>query len=424
MEQNSYLLKHTAAVHVPNILTLTQRKLVNVLLKHAFHELDKDASHKVPLSYVMRHLGWSENSEVTKLLRKSLKDLNIKQIEWNIFNKDRKQVWGVTTLLAYVQISNGIIEYAYSKPLRELLYRPNIYARLNLMVQRSFSNKHALALWEYALEYLSASKSFQAETDAISIEELKKFLGIQKHKTYSSFSALNAQVIVPALKEINEKSDIHVGVKFIKSGKKVSSLLFTVHKKRPKEQINLDEGDFFPIHKGAEAVINEAISLGISQNLINKHLSEFGEERVKSSIKLIKNDLNEGIKIKSIPAYYVACIKNAWEKPSPPITKTQDERKRLLTAIKEGSFAEEKMLLMKELGATTYFSWFRGVQFEIVINYKLLVRSPTYFIADYINTNFKSALLKAWQGSGKNIQYVEVVTCPQENSDSKDLVTI
>jgi len=143
---HNFLVKPTAIIHIRNTLTLTQRKIANILLKEAFSTFDQDVIHSIPLTRLIKFLGWKESSESNQLIHNSLKELNSRQIEWNIFNKDKTHTWGVTTFLAHARVSKETLEYSYRKPLREMLYQPNIFARLDLEIQKNFSNKHALAV--------------------------------------------------------------------------------------------------------------------------------------------------------------------------------------------------------------------------------------------------------------------------------------
>jgi plasmid replication initiation protein len=401
--EDRILIKHTGAIHMANSLTLTQRKVVNILLKNAFSELNQDKTHTLPLSTLMDFLGWSSTSEVTKLLKDSLKNLNIQQLEWNIFQKDRQKVWGVTTLLAYVQISHGQVEYAYSKPLRDLLYNPNIYARLNLAIQRVFTNKHALVLWEYLCECLCSNKVEKITTDPILMDEFKKLLGIQTHKSYASFSALNAQVIKPALLEINEKSDLNVMVKFKKQGKKVTAVSFTSSRKDTHAICSHPEKVF-------EFLIHEAKEMGISEQLIKQNLKIYSAEKIKKALEIVADDIKAHKTIHSRQAYYVACLKNGWEKSTALIPAPVQQPLTVdLSKIQQDFYAEERQALLKKIGTKTYASWFQEVVFEESSSQELLVKTSSSFCADHIHSKFLDVICQTWQELGRNICKVRVV---------------
>ncbi len=125
------LMKHTAAVHISNILSLNQRKIANILLRNAYYNLQNNECHTIQVKELLRQLGWKSSSNTTDALKYDLKALNTVQLEWNILKQDRKRTWSITTFLADAKIENGNVTYSYSKALRDALYNPNIYAKLN-----------------------------------------------------------------------------------------------------------------------------------------------------------------------------------------------------------------------------------------------------------------------------------------------------
>ena len=150
------LIKHSAAIHISNSLTLIQRKLFNVLLQRAYPTLLSEETHALPLAELKAQLGYrSKNDEPIK---EGFRVLNSTQVEWNVLNKDREERWGIGTCLADAEIIGGLCEYSYSPKMRKLLGSPAVYARLNLEVQNTFRSKHALALWEFLEDALGARR--------------------------------------------------------------------------------------------------------------------------------------------------------------------------------------------------------------------------------------------------------------------------
>ena len=62
-------------------------------------------------------------------------------------------------------------------------------------------------LWEYLIENLCSSKTDEITTDYIKLDDIRKLLGILNNKSYDNYAILRAQALLPALKEINDKSD-------------------------------------------------------------------------------------------------------------------------------------------------------------------------------------------------------------------------
>ena len=146
------LKKHIAAIHISNRLTLTQRKASNVLLYNAYENLLTARVHHIRVKDLAEAIGFNTNN--LEPLKEALKTLARTVLEWNILDENgAHEEWGATTLLAQAVIKSGYCIYAYSPDLCEKLYRPEIYALLNLSIQRKFSSGYALALYENCLRY-------------------------------------------------------------------------------------------------------------------------------------------------------------------------------------------------------------------------------------------------------------------------------
>src|SRR5690606_24538799 len=71
----------------------------------------------------------------------------------------------------------------------------------------------------------------------ITIEKLKDRLGI-KQQSYSVYGNFKNRIIVPSINELNEKTDIQISFKEIKTGRKVVGFEFTI-RHSPEKEIKL-----------------------------------------------------------------------------------------------------------------------------------------------------------------------------------------
>ena len=174
-QEGKDLKKHSAAVQVQNNITLLQRKTWNALLWHAYDDLPTKDIHQITVQQIMRLVGYDSKDEAY-LKEATLAMLNC-IVEWDVLGKDGSKVgWGAAVLLASVQIENGICSYGFAPHLRQKLYNPDMFARLDLDMQRRFDHcKHALALWELCTDYLGAKRD-QGETRWMTLEEFRTLL--------------------------------------------------------------------------------------------------------------------------------------------------------------------------------------------------------------------------------------------------------
>lgn len=116
------------AIQVQSKMTLLQRRAWNVLLANAYEELPNTDIYRVSVVELAAKLGFnSKNEDDLKEILESLVDCTV---EWNIFRKDKKQVWGAAALLASAEIENGICTYGFAPHLRLKLHNPRVFRAL------------------------------------------------------------------------------------------------------------------------------------------------------------------------------------------------------------------------------------------------------------------------------------------------------
>ena len=142
-------------------------------------------------------------------------------VEWNILGKDKKEDWGVASLLASVRIKDT---YSFAAHLRYKLYNPRIYTKLNLRLQNRFTHRYALILWEVCFDYFDIARN-QGETPFIPIETFRDLMGLDKDE-YPLFKEFNRNVIKPAIQEINALTNFFIEIEPKRIGRKIAELKF------------------------------------------------------------------------------------------------------------------------------------------------------------------------------------------------------
>ncbi len=91
-------------------------------------------------------------------LKKSLRNLKQRTIEYNVFNKDKEER-GIFSFLAEVKIiSEGrgkptIVIFEFTSTVLKVIKHPNMFVKLNLMIIRDLNSKHSVALYELMKDY-------------------------------------------------------------------------------------------------------------------------------------------------------------------------------------------------------------------------------------------------------------------------------
>ena len=253
------VIKASPAIQIQSRISLLQRRAWNVLLANAYNELPDKDIHSVSIAELAAKLGFGDGNQ--EYLKEMLRSLRSCEVEWNLLNKDNKQVWGIAGLLASVEIEEGICSYEFPKPLRLKLHNPRVYAKLNLRLQNQFRSRYALVLWEICFDYFDTDRD-QGETPFIPLEVFKGLMGLEKDE-YPIFKELNRNVIKPAIKEINDLTDYHVEIEQKRLGRRIGELKFRITKVK---QLPVQES-LFPDIENLPSVAVELIQAEIDRKV-------------------------------------------------------------------------------------------------------------------------------------------------------------
>ena len=256
------VIKASPAIQIQSRISLLQRRAWNVLLANAYNELPDKEIHSVSVVELAAKLGFGDgNQEYLKEVLKSIVDC---KVEWNVLGKDKKEEWGVASLLAEVRIRDGICFYQFPHTLRLKLHNPRVYAKLNLRLQNRFKSRYALVLWEVCFDYFDTDRD-QGETPFIPLERFRELMGLEKDE-YSVFKELNRNVIKPAIKEINDLTDYLVEVEQKRIGRPIAELKFRISKVK---QISIQES-LFPDIENLSPVAIELVQAEIDRKIALK----------------------------------------------------------------------------------------------------------------------------------------------------------
>ena len=300
------LIKHTAAIHIKTNLSLVDRKVLNILLKNAYDEIDTAKYHTIRLAEIKNLIGWEGKNYVK--LKASLRKLVDTKIEWNIFEKDKKNQWCISSLLASASIAGGKCTYDYSYHLKALFKNPNIYGKINLLTQNNFRSKYSLILWEFLMNHASNEKGITSGTEWVKLKNYRDLMGIEDGK-YSSFKELNYNLINTPIKDINKVSDMDVEVKYQKVGTSVVAVRFIITKKTDEKEAEKTEIKALP-EKDTSSIKDKLLNYcKLSAVSVDNILKNYSTEQLIANVEYIEAANKKGL-IKSISSYSFNAIKN------------------------------------------------------------------------------------------------------------------
>lgn len=294
------LLKPSAAIHIQHKISLRQQQIWNKLFQNAYKKLDEKDEFKISVKDIFSIFSYETND--VESLKKNLKSLVETAVEFNVFNKEKKK-WGVFPLVGWAEIEDGICSYGYAKPLQKLLHNREMYTKVNLLTQQKFSSKYSFFIYELCLDYKNINHSQEMELD-----RLRLFLGIEKEQ-YPAFKDLNRYVLLPAIKEINEKTELLVEVERKKLGRKVVAITLNISRKKNYQEICIQksllpiEEDIFQIGERQEIYAKiKDLCKSLSANQINKIINSHTVEKLEIALKYTKEKATEN------PSFYFSTI--------------------------------------------------------------------------------------------------------------------
>lgn len=218
------LKKHVAAVHTSGELSLVERKIANILLLNAYDNLvpsdGSDARHTIPVSYLGHMVGWEESKNVTAL-KAALRSLQKTVVEFNVL-KDGREDWESMSLLSYARVRDGLCTYGYVGELARKLHDPEVFATINVGVQKRFKGGYSLTLYENCVRFKNVKS-----TGWWDLEKFRRLMGAEA-AMYDDFKRLSAFVVKKSVEEINAVSDIRVVPEYRREGRKVVAIRFAV----------------------------------------------------------------------------------------------------------------------------------------------------------------------------------------------------
>lgn len=325
--------KHVNAIHSSNNISLVQRKIFNALLFNAYHDLPKKSQYEIPVKLLSELIGYDSNDH--KKLKNSLMGLITTAIEWNVLDYSDNDLskWRASSIIASAKIEKGICTYEFSSVMRELLYHPDMYGRIDMKVMTKFKSGYGLALYENCIRFQGLST-----TGWLSLEIFRKLMGIESDQ-YPVFCDFKKRVLDIALREVNQHSHLNVIPEVQRVNKKVTSIRF---KLSPKHDAMIHVEHFSEPDKVeiSKILIDE---FGLSPESVTDVLSKYEIEYIREKISLIKNSENFRCgKIRDLAAYLVDGLKRDYKKSKSSGLLIAESRNALLMSEQQAKKIQEK----------------------------------------------------------------------------------
>ena len=206
---------------------------------------------------------------------------------------------------------SGNVEIQFNERLMPLLLDlKDEYIQYRLSMVASFNNNNTWSLYEILKQWVRAGKK------AFTLDELKELLGVVGK--YARWSNFKAKRLTPAIKEINEKSDIQVKYEAQRKGRSVVGLVFFIDKKQADEVITVESKQ--------DILFKSLLSYGLNEKTVRDYIHQIERKDKTESIlnKLPQMAINAKLKKAVMAKYITGAIKQELqgnrydELPEPP----------------------------------------------------------------------------------------------------------
>jgi len=297
---------HSGAIQIEHKIGLKQRQAWFYMLYKAMPFLNKQTIFTISISELKKAIKYT--SRDNQRFKQLLKELVHCTVEWNILNKDKSEIWEANSLLAGCRIEkgSGICKYAYSPFIQKKLCNPEMYAKLNLLISKKFTSKHALAIYCLALDYLQLKQNYG--TKILSIEEIRKYLGLKENE-YVRVVDMHKHILKKAENEINRDSDMQIEIIPIRASKdKIMAFklcmsikenylfyyLSQIQKALPEPQKNIADIDRLDrIYQNKVEVEVSVIKSEQLKEFLSKYSISLSSSNLKERLQIIKEKLGE-----------------------------------------------------------------------------------------------------------------------------------
>ena len=303
------LKKSVAAIHSrpSREVQLVQRKLINVCLYHAYDELSTQNMHRIHIDTLHYYFGYTGNN--WKLFNEAFMELQQITFTWDLFGNcitpDEDTSWQRVPFFSLVKWDKDTREFCwkFGEGIAEKFYLPEQFATIALEMQSRFNSTYSLVLYEQCIRYASninGSRWF-------SIQDLKDIFGISKNK-YLQFKDFSKRVLKPALKEINDISDLNVDVEYKKSGRSVAYIKF--HINRDSNIIDIDPQDSEQHNAVRDVLLKE---FDVTQTVVDNLLKTYELTRINDAIDYVRGTSAYKNKTANIGGYIVKAVREGYK---------------------------------------------------------------------------------------------------------------
>lgn len=297
-------------------ITLTARKIYNVMLHHAQRQGVAQDVYRVPFKAIATGIDFHSNN--TEVIKQYFRQMATTGVEWQSPTTGEGIRWSVSALIAHAAlIKQGnelLLEWSYAPNIKHELLDPQRFAKMSLQVQAELNTMPALALYEICCRYVDNPGGLTARQSWAWWRPVLTGSPDSAAAAYLEYKIFNRDVLKKATKKVNEVSDLEIELIEHKQGRAVQDLQFRVRRKTP-----LRVAQDHAIAPVDLKTIGAAIKAGVAQDRAERILAKYGARALDEAL---------------------AAMGQRHEQPN--LDPVRSPEKYLLTLLESGQFGELK----------------------------------------------------------------------------------
>lgn len=186
--------------------------------------------------------------------------------------------------------------------MKKLLYHPELYGRLNMLVQAKFKSSYGLALYENCIRYQDIG-----QTPWFEMSKFRKLMGVEESK-YKIFRDFKSRVLNKAVAEVNAYSSIHIKPQLRKERRQPTAIQFLITTSKQSVGSEWITTAIKPLPE----VLKE--QFGLSKRQITDALTHYAETYILEKIALIQASPSfQAGKINNLAKYLLSALEEDYQ---------------------------------------------------------------------------------------------------------------
>ncbi|NVN91805.1 MAG: replication initiation protein [Desulfuromonadales bacterium] len=282
--------KHNAIIHRTHAATPTEEKLFSALLMAARAQMKSgiepsNGQFRTTIKFLRNFTKISATNN--QYLKDALTGLQERPWQYDMFVEDKFQEWRSFPPISEVRIDKfGAVSFYFAPTIMEALNNPSIYTQIDLKIIRGLKSVYSIALYELGMTHIGERKEF-------SVIDYRNYMGL-KEGEYAAPADLRRHVVEPAVREVNEKTDIRVELQLLKRGPRGALTGFAFTFDQVEEVEILPESHQLELIAELCALLPEGIGVlrGVVP-LLKRMLEAHNEDYVRSNIQYFTERVND-----------------------------------------------------------------------------------------------------------------------------------